>query len=107
MTEPKVTFAPAERVDDYEDVAREMLDKVFGVKAFVITDLSTLSDFMLCCWPDDIPMPNEVDHEEFLNACEEEMARRLYSEYKIMAHPADLIVDVCERIARNDKIVLH
>lgn len=63
MDEKKVTFASQDRIELYEETARQFLREVLGLDAdeCLITDESYLSDFSSCGMPDEV-----ADHTESL-----------------------------------------
>jgi len=49
----RIELAPSLTVASYDDIATVFIKKIFGIKDFMITDESMLSDFIdFTCWSD-------------------------------------------------------
>ena len=59
MSEKKVEFAPQDRIELYEDTAREFFRDVLDMSydECLVTDETHLSDFSSCGLPEDFPEP--------------------------------------------------
>ena len=71
-----VYMSPQEEIDKYDERLQEMLSECFGIGGALLTDLSTLDDFM----------PSEEDME------------KLRRDYDAQAKESDRLVDVAKRI---------
>jgi len=94
----RIEYAASDEIDDYDEIGAEFLYKIFGIKAYMITDLSSLGDFAGCCLPDDVA--EDVDYETAMDIARDIMCKRILNEYGIMVQSDDTLLFVFEEIRK-------
>jgi len=84
-------------VDQYEEVAAELLSNIFGITRFAISDISTLSDFSLSCMPGGFDY-DMMSYEELCDYTDTLMFDKIFKTYGILTSPNMTILEVCRLI---------
>ena len=105
MIDKDIKFTIADDIDEYAELAQEFISTIFGINNYLITEMSSLSDFSNCCYPDDLPDP--ATYEEYQRISEETMIDRISANYMIVVDPGDLLVDVFRKIDESRKPVVY
>lgn len=103
----KIVFADTFTIDEYDDIAREFLNKIFNLDfdSTFISDESQLSDFAGCCYPDvDGPLGKIND---FSAIAEDNMIKMIKEEYNIEVSARDCLITVFEKIRQSRNITLN
>jgi len=103
----EIIMPPTDDVEFFNDIAEKMINEIFGIDDFMISDLSTLSDFALCCAPEGISAHEDLTYEDILDIADGIMIKKFFEIYGIVVSPNDKIVDVCREIANLSSKTVH
>jgi hypothetical protein len=106
--EGKIVYASSDDVEDYEEIAREFLQKIFKINydECFISDESSLADFSGCGMPDSEEI-EKLTLEQHYALGKVVMVRTINENYGIDVSPNDLLVDVFERIRKHRSTLLN
>jgi hypothetical protein len=105
----KVVIAPQERIDDFEQTAREFFRAVLAMDygECIVTDESRLSDFSSCGLPEDIADATRSLNELY-SAWDAWVVPAICSRYGLVdVLPTILLVDLFEQIERQRLSRVH
>lgn len=91
-----IVFASTDRVDAHSELLAEFMNQIFGIKEYLVTDESTLSDFSACCLPDGFGV--DMSYNEVLNKAEEKMLADIYINYGVLTYPEEKLIALIELI---------
>lgn len=97
----RIVYGSTDNIDDYDDIATEVLDVIFGLDASetFISDESSLSDFAGCCIPDGVS--DELSLKECYALGRIEMVKMFIANFGITVDPYDLLTTVFEEIRQS------
>ena len=109
----KIIIAESYVIEDYDDIAREFLDKIFheSLDSCLITDESQLYDFAGCCAPENYE-PDPCLHRkkalrQFYEACDYNMVKAIKKEYGLDVEPYEQLIHVFEKIRQSRKRTIN
>lgn len=109
----KIVMADTLYIGDYDDIAREFLDAMFGIDLdeCLISDESALSDFSICCLPEGYETPKGLSRQEgFSNlyaAGRAETVRIVKEKYGLDVDATDYLITVFEQIKQSRNATSH
>ena len=108
-----IVMANTYTIDEYDDIAREFLEEIFGIdfNSCFISDESSLWDFSGCCIPENHERDFSLPKEESLKACydagRDNMVRLIKEKYNINIDANDYLITVFEKIRQSRNITLN
>lgn len=106
--EGRIVYAPSDEVEDYDEIARDFLKRIFDINfdECFISDESSLADFAGCGMPEEYDT-SELTIEQYYALGKVVMVRTINENYGIDVSPNDLLVDVFERIRKHRLTLLN
>ena len=106
--EGRIVYAPSDDVEDYEDIARDFLQKIFKINydECFISDESSLADFSGCGMPEEYDT-EDLTPEQYYALGDVVMVRTINENYGIDVTRRDRLVDVFERIRKQQATFLN
>jgi hypothetical protein len=95
----KIVMADTDVVEDYADIAREFLERIFSINydECFISDESTLSDFAGCAVPEDSVADN-ITMDEYYDIGRKYTIEKVSAVYNLDVHIHDYLFKVFEQI---------
>jgi len=97
-----ITFAPTDKIDDYDEIAAEFLLKIFNLKLSecMISDESSLSDFATCAIPDELEL-DDKSYQELQQIGKTFMLEKIHDCYGFDPASSSYLIDVFDLIRRD------
>lgn len=104
---PKIEMCESFTIDEYSDIAREFLDKIFDLDldSTFISDESMLYDFAGCCYPETQSPLGKIN--DFYALATQNMIRIIKAEYNIDVVSHDYLITVFEQIRKHRDITVN
>lgn len=109
----KIVIADNYVIGEYDDIAREFLKIVFDqeLDECLITDESTLSDFSVCCLPEDYEsspgLTRQARFDHLYKTGNAETVRVIKEKYDIDVETSEYLITVFEKILQNRNKTLN
>lgn len=100
-----IIIASTDEIDEYDDIAADLLSSIFGITQYMISDRSTLADFAMCCLPDDNTY-DALSYDEVCDIADQRMIKAIFTRYGIFVTPTMTLVEVC-RLIDSPSTTIH